>query len=146
MRIRVVLTTAALLGCSACVLPARSFGAYEEKAATTAEAVVSAVQNANLAISLAVQEKAFSPYITTLFVESEQDASSAQSTLGSIQPPDDRGIALFHALDATLDEAVGTLEALRISARRGRFDELPRARTALRDATAKLDEFLKAHG
>jgi hypothetical protein len=144
MRIRTVLAAAALSACSACVLPARSFGAYEEKAVTTAEAVASAVQNANLAVSLAAQRRAFAPYITTLLDESENDASSAQSTFGSIQPPDDHAIALFGELDPILEDAVHTISALRIAARGGRLDVLPRGRGALRGAATKLDAFLKA--
>ena len=145
MRLRVVLAAAALLTCAACVLPARSFGAYEEKAATTAEAVASAVQNANLAVSLAEQRKAYAPYITTLLNESEDDASSAQSTLGSIQPPDDESMALFSKLDPVLEEAVKAITDLRIAARGGRMDDLARGRGPLRDAAAKLDAFLKEH-
>ena len=145
MRTRLLTATTALLVCAACILPARSFGAFEEKAAATAEAVVSAVQNANLAIALAEQRKAFSPYITTLLDESEDDASSARSTFGSIQPPDDRSIALAETLDAIVEPAVDTLSELRVAARRGRLHELPRARSALAVAAAKLDGFLTTH-
>jgi hypothetical protein len=146
MRTRAIVAAVALLGCASCVLPARSYGAYEEKAATTAEAVASAVQNANLAISLAVRRNAFAPYITTLLDESENDASSAQETLGSIQPPDDRSLSLFGELDPVLDGAVKALSDLRIAARRGRLEDLPRGRVPLRDAATKLDAFLKEHG
>jgi hypothetical protein len=146
MRGRVALAASALVACAGCILPARSFGAYEEKAAATAETVASAVQNANLAVSLADKRDAFTPYITTLLQESEDDASSAQSTFESIQPPDDASIELADALGTILDGAVDTLGELRVAARRGRFDELPGARPALADAATRLDAFLKAHG
>ena len=146
MRGRAFLVACALVACAGCVLPARSFGAFEEKAAKTAETVASAVQNANLAVSLAINRKAFSPYITTLLDESEDDASSAQSTFGSIQPPDDRSLALSETLEAIVEPAVNTLTRLRIAARAGRFDEMPSARASLAHAAEQLDGFLKAHG
>jgi hypothetical protein len=140
------LLVACLLCMSACVLPARSYGAYEEKAANTAEAVLSAVGNAGLAVKASEGSKAYAPYITTLLDESEADASGAAETLTSIQPPDDASLSLFDDLEPTLADATSTLTDLRIAARTGRIGELGRIARPLDDVTQALNAFLDEHG
>ena len=145
MRGRRILAVAFLLSTGACILPARSFGAYEEKAATTAEAVLSAVEEARLVIRLSAERKGFAAYMTTLIDEAEDDASSAQSTFESIQPPDDSSRALADALAPFLDAAVGAIEDMRVAARSGRLHELPRAHSTLHYASSGLKRFLEEH-
>lgn len=130
---------------TACILPARSFSAYEEKAATTTESVLSAVEEARLVIRLARERKGLATYLTTLVDEAEDDAASARSTFESIQPPDDRSLALADALAPFLDTAVAAIEDMRISARAGRLHELPRSGPKLREASTGLQRFLEAH-
>jgi hypothetical protein len=146
MRIRPVVAAACLLLFASCVLPARSFGAYEEKAATTADAVLSAVENARLAIKAAREDRAFAPYVTTLLDEAEQDASGAQGTFGSIQPPDDMSAALSDRLGPLLEHAVKAIGDLREAARGGRMADLARGETPLARASKDLGAFLEAHG
>lgn len=146
MRVRSALAAACLLGMTSCVLPARSFGAYEEKAARTAETVLSAVESTRLAVRAAHEGRGLSAYITTLIAESEDEASSAQSTFASIQPPDSESQKLSEALGAIVEPALRALSQLRIDARGGRTDGLPGADASLRRAAAKLRAFLHSHG
>src|SRR5438094_711460 len=50
--------------CVACVAPARSYGAYESKAATTAGDALSAVETARLAVVAVAKHDAFAPYLS----------------------------------------------------------------------------------
>jgi hypothetical protein len=145
MRRRTLIATACFLGLAGCVLPARSYGAFEEKAATTAQAAISAIETAQLAIRVAQEHRAFAASIAVTLDEAENDASSAQSTLGSIQPPDNRSRAVSDELDSILDPAIKVLTDLRIDARADRLDELARGEAPLHAATDKLTAFLEAH-
>ena len=145
MRVRTSVLLCALTLCTSCVLPARSAGAYEEKAATTARAVLSAVEDSRLAISAALRERAFAPSLTVMFGENEGDASSAIDTLGSIQPPDDESQQLFDELDGIVQPAVDALRDLRILARGGKLALVHGDEAALEVASDHLNAFIEAH-
>ncbi|HYU59066.1 MAG TPA: hypothetical protein VEO00_13605, partial [Actinomycetota bacterium] len=69
----------ALLVIAGCVAPARSFEAYEGKAANAAEAAVSATRTAGLAAQAATRGDAFGPYVSVVMAEAEDAASGAES-------------------------------------------------------------------
>jgi hypothetical protein len=137
---------AVLLLVAACTGPVRSSGVYESKAGQTAAAAASAVQTAVLAVDGARGGKAYGRYLTQVLVEAEEDAGSAQGTFDGIQPPDQRADELRGRLDELLDQATGTLEDLRIAARRGRFAELPELARPLPKVAERLGDFAEAHG
>ncbi len=145
MRVRLVVMTACALLCTSCVLPARSFGAYEEKAATTAESVLSAVETTRLALKAALEDKALGAYTTIMFDEAEEAASGATSTLISIQPPDDRSRRLLDEIEPVLNDAVDAITALRVAARGGESDEFRMWLEPLAKASADLNEFVDSH-
>jgi hypothetical protein len=140
---------AALLGCllafGGCILPARSYGAYEEKAATTAHAVLSAVGVARYAVKMSEENTAFAAFVTTMLDEAEDDASSASSTFDSIQPPDERSQQLSASLEGIVEPAVKAITELRIAARGGHTGEFGEQKASLAKATEDLDVFLKDH-
>lgn len=109
---------------SACVGPSRSDGDFRLKAANTAKAVGSALTTARLAADAAAQGKATANYVSVVLSEAEQDASAAQATFDSYQPPSPAMDKLRGDLDTSLADAVDGLAALRITARRGQLDQL----------------------
>jgi hypothetical protein len=134
-----------MMGASACVAPARSFDAYEGKAADTADSVLSAVETARLAANAAASRDAFAPYLSIVLGDAEGDASSARRLFESIQPPDPRSDRLRAELDRILDRAVDDLSRLRIWVRRGDIGALPRLAEPLAGVSEELDAFSKAH-
>jgi hypothetical protein len=142
-RLLFALSCAAML--SSCVAPARSFGAYEGKAATTAEDALSAVETARLAVGAAAKRDAFAPYLSVVLGEAEDAASSVQGTFDSVQPPDSRSDQLRQDLDDRLQAAVSVLSDLRIAVRRGEARELPSRLEDLTKAADALRAFHEAH-
>jgi len=130
---------------SACVAPARSYGAYEGKAASTAEDALSAVETARLAVTASAEHKVFAPYLSIVLSESEDAASSVQGTFDSVQPPDSRSDKLRSDLDDRLQPAVSVLADLRIAVRRGKIAELLSKLGDLSKAADSLREFHEAH-
>jgi hypothetical protein len=129
---------------AACVAPASNFAAYEEDAVNTAEAALSAVETARLTVRIA-DGKAFSPSVTILLEEAEDDAEGAQSTFGSVQPPDERSDRLREQLDRLLAQAVDVLANLRIAARRDELKSLPSIAEPLESLSEQLEAFAAEH-
>jgi hypothetical protein len=132
------------IGTIGCVAPAGSFDAYEDKAADTAESVLSAVETARLAAIAAGEGDAQTQYLSVVLAEAEGDASSARSRFESIQPPDPRSDRLRAQLDGVLDRAVDGLSRLRIWVRRGAVARLPALARPLAGVSRELDTFSKA--
>jgi hypothetical protein len=131
---------AALLG-SGCVAPSRSDGDYARKAANTAEAVVSAVNNARLAVRAVEEKRAFGPYATALLAEAEDDANGAMEALDRVQPPTGRADALHDHLDDLVTPALDVLRRLRVAVRRGELDALPRIAGPLPQLAQQIEDF-----
>jgi hypothetical protein len=137
------LATGAIL--SGCVAPARWYSAYEGKAETTADHMVSAVETARLSARVAVTHHGFAPYLSVTIAEAEQDADSIQGAFDSIQPPDHRSDLLRDQLDQLLSKATDIISKMRIAARRSDFGEVERLANTLADVSERLDAFAQAH-
>src|SRR3954452_15145980 len=74
--------------CTACVGPARTTSTYQGKAGHTAEAALSQLQTALLAVSSSTHGNMLHSYLLVVLSESEDNFSSIQTTFDSIQPPD----------------------------------------------------------
>jgi hypothetical protein len=133
------------LALAGCVGPARTHRAYEGKAARTAETAASAVETALLAARAADDARAFGPYLSVTLSEAEKDASGAQATFDSIQPPDTASDELRDQLDAMLTQAVGILSELRIKARRHELPALAAVAAPLEELGTRLADFADAH-
>lgn len=143
LRVAFPLLAVALTGC---VAPAFSVGAYEGKAAATADDAVSAIESAILTATVAADGKAFGPYVMVEMREAEDAASWSQQAFDSMQPPDDpKADQLKSQLDDMLTQAVSIIEDLRIAARRGQLQQLPQIAKPLEDLSKKLDDFAQAH-
>jgi len=141
-----VLALGVATGCvSHPVGPARTFDTYEDKAATTAEAALSAVSTTILAAQVRSDGNASGPSLSILISEQEDDLTAVQGTFASIQPPDDRSDALRRQLDDILAPAVEHVADVRLTVRRGRLDDLAAVAEPLDDDQRQLRAFLDGH-
>jgi hypothetical protein len=138
-----VLSCALALG--ACVAPARTLKPYVADAVTTAQQTRSAVQTALLASQFAARGNASSNYLSALLGDTENTAAAVQSSFDSEQPPNSAADRLRNVLDSMLQEASGTLVALRIHARRGEIASLTHIAAPLHKVSHNLDRFIAAH-
>ncbi len=134
-----------LAACVQPVGPARTFDSYEHKAKDTAETALSAVQTGRLGAQAAKRDDTFAPYLAVLVSEAEDEASSAQTTFDSVQPPNDKSDNLRDNLDPLLTRAVDALSQARIAARRADFDEVVKQEPKLAKSARELDRFVEAH-
>src|SRR4051794_6315579 len=135
-----------LLICTACVGPSRTDEDFELKAANTAEAVASAVATALLAADGAGDGKLSGNYVSVILGEAETDASAAQATFESYQPPSAAADQLRNDVDDLVSDAVDGLTALRITARRGQLDRLPTIAKQLKPVATALEQVQEKYG
>lgn len=138
-------SVAILLLAAACVGPARDYDTYEDKAAQGAEAALSAVQTARKAVNAFIDNIAFSPFLGVSIKEAEDEVSSVDSELASIQPPDARSDRLREELGSILGKAVENVERARILIKREETDALDSLLGPLADDAGKLERFLEQH-
>lgn len=133
-------------GCTRIVGPTRTADDYELKAASTADAVLSAVRTAQITADASSDGRTFAPYSTVALADAEGDASGAASAFESIQPPGPGSDALRDELTAITDQATSTLSTLRITARRGELDRLAEEAEPLDAIARELEAFTERHG
>jgi hypothetical protein len=137
------------LGLAGCVShpvgPARTFGTYEDKAVTTAEAALSAVSTTMLAADIGTDGGAWGTYLSVVISEQEDEIATVQSTFASVQPPDTRSDALRRQLDDILGPAVSHVTDVRITVRRGQLSDLADVAAPLAGDQARLRAFLAGH-
>jgi hypothetical protein len=131
---------------ASCVAPTRSGGAYEAKAADTAEAVVSAARTVVLTARLAADGRSFGPTVAVTVVDAESDAASARDAFASIQPPDEASDAIRRDLLTHVERAVRVIELVRIAARRHELDRLPAIARPLEPIARTLERFSTRYG
>jgi hypothetical protein len=141
-----LLAVVVLLTTTACVGPSRTDGDFELKAGNTARAVRSALQTALVAADGAGSGKISSNYASVILGEAEQDASAAQATFDSYQPPSAAADKLRGDVDALLSDAIDGLVALRITARRGQLDRLPTIAKQLHPVSTALEQVEEKYG
>lgn len=139
-----VVVTATVLTLAGCVAPTPTFAVYEQKAASTAEATLSATRTALVVVPLAY-ERAFAPSVSVAISEAQRDAVSAADTFSTIQPPDSRSDRLRRELERVLQRATNLLTDLLIAARREDLPGMRRAAIALVDVADRLDRFVEGH-
>jgi hypothetical protein len=135
-----------LLAATGCVGPSRTDGDFELKAGNTAKAVASALGTARLAADAASRGKATSNYVSVVFGEAEEEASAAQATFDSYQPPSAAADKLRTDVDDTLAKAIDGLAALRITARRGQLDRLAKISAELGPVATTLQQISEKYG
>jgi hypothetical protein len=116
MRAAIIL---AVLSCLVgCVAPARTSKAYLDKGRTSAATSLSAVRSAELAVEDLERDGLFPPQLSIILSDAADEASAAESTFSSIQPPDPSLDHYRSELGAVLGQATDVLEQMRIDARR----------------------------
>jgi hypothetical protein len=108
----------ALVPFSACVSSSPNDADYAKKAQKTVDTVAAAVGTVQLGIAALRDGNAFDPYLSVLFGEAEDDASSARDTLDSVQPPGDESDQVREQVHEVTDEALDLLAEARIAIRR----------------------------
>jgi hypothetical protein len=130
---------AAVLLTSGCVGPSRTDADYGEKVEGTARAVASAAQTALVGVGTVAKDHAYRPYLAILVRDAEDEASSAQATLDSVQPPSDRADAMHDEVADLVSGVVEVLRALRIEVRRGHLSRLAEIAAPLSSLVERLD-------
>jgi hypothetical protein len=118
-RVRLVAALLLVLLSAACVGPARTTSTYQGKAGHTAEAALSQLETALLAVSSSTHGNMLHSYLLVVLSESEDNFSSIQATFDSIQPPNSQvADQVRDKLDQLLSDGADGLAQLRIAARR----------------------------
>ena len=133
------------LAASACVAPARSFSAYESKAADSAESATSDAGSAILAAGLAADGRLEAATTSLILQDAEIGATSTADTFASIQPPDGASDALRAELLPRLRSAADTIGLMRIAARRVDTGTLADLIAQLRSIADQLERFASEH-
>ena len=136
----VVVAAAVALLATGCVGPSRSNSDFELKAGNTAKAVASALATARLAADAAGDGKASGNYASVAIGEAEQDASAAQATFASYQPPSAQADEVRTEVGDLVSDAVDGIAALRITVRRGQLDRLPTISDQLEPVATALEQ------
>jgi hypothetical protein len=94
-----------------------------------------------MAATLVRDRGAFSTYIAVVLSHAEDDASSVDSTFGSIQPPDPSSDRLRAELSPVLADVVDTISGMRIAARRHEWSTLLERSRKLPELSRALRRF-----
>jgi hypothetical protein len=140
-----LIAAAAVIAAGSCVVPARSFDAYESKAVDSAASALSQARSAILTAELAGRGRLFAPLASVQFQEAEVGADTAASTFASVQPPDASSDALRGELLPLLEEAASLIAELRIEARRGDLDRVAGGMAPLKPVADRLERFVAEH-
>jgi hypothetical protein len=128
------------------VAPARSFGAYEGKAASTAASALSDVRTAILVAQVVQRDGAFGPQVSVALGEADTGVTSAEGTFSSIQPPDPASDHLRTQLLDLLRRAEDGVSAMRIAARRADLPTVAGLAASLVPIGDALERFESEHG
>ncbi|HEX5534997.1 MAG TPA: hypothetical protein VFX33_14750 [Actinomycetales bacterium] len=101
-----------------CTTPSSGDEDFQQKVATTADAMSSAVGSAQLGVRAWQRGQLTESYADTVVTNAERDAESVIAALDSRQPPDERSIRLKDQADQPLQDASNALTDLRIALRR----------------------------
>lgn len=139
---RLLLVVLASLVTVGCVGSSRSLGDYREKAANTAESMISTLETARLVTSAALDGDTFARYLSLVLSEAEDDAGSISEAFQTVQPPEgDESDRIRAELDALLDAATNVLADLRIAAYRDDRAALAASADRLPDLTRRFERY-----
>lgn len=128
----VLAVTALVIVLAGCVGPTITDDGYRSKTAGTLNDISSALATAKLTIGLELDGRLAFAVTDDLVSQAESDASSAQSSWQTRQPPSDAALSLHDRVEQPIQDAVSALEHLRIAVRQG-------DPTAIRSALRGLD-------
>jgi hypothetical protein len=138
-----VLLTAVSVGLTGCVGPAVTDGGYRAKTAGTLRDISSALSTATLTMRLQRDGRMTLALTDTSISQAESDASSAQSSWATRQPPSSSAVHLHDEVQQPMQDAVSALEDLRIAYRSGDTEGIGQALGEIDRATDKIDQALR---
>lgn len=134
-----------LLTLTGCVGNARTTGAYRGKAHLSAEAAISSLETALLAVQTSAKGNLFGSVLEVTLSQAEDDFGSVQQQFDSIQPPNtSEADKLRSRLDDLLTRGASTLADLRIAARRDQQDLMVHTAQDVQPLVDKLDALAQA--
>jgi hypothetical protein len=134
-----------LFSSAGCVGNAATTPAYRGKAHLSAEAAVSALQTAKLAVDTSAKGNLLDTYLEIVLSQAEDDLGTVQQQFDSIEPPNSvEADRLRDRLDALLTRGTGVLADLRIAARRDEQAEMIKTAADIPALADKLDAFAEA--
>jgi hypothetical protein len=125
-----------------CVGPSRTDTDFRHKAANTAETVSGIIGTVQVALAALARNGVPAPYLSVTIAEADDDASAVVDTFDSVQPPSEQADDLRSKLDDVLQQAVSTLDDLRIAVRRGELRELPQRAGSLASFRERLQQLM----
>jgi Na+-transporting NADH:ubiquinone oxidoreductase subunit NqrC len=129
-----------VLALSACAGPTHSRNDYKLKLANTAESLDSSAQTVLMVADLLEHDRALNPYSASVISDAEDDATSAQQTFDSRQPPDEASDKLRQQADKTLEDVVSAITDARVAARDADLAALRQAASDLKDLISDLQK------
>lgn len=120
--------------------PPQSVDGYRERAASTAETLVSQVETASLWVETEVDDKATTAATLVGLEEAEEDGRRAAAKFEGYEPPTE-ALALRRRFASLAAETNEVLSALRIAAEQERWEELPRLATPLHRLSDEWSRF-----
>ncbi|MDQ1706281.1 MAG: hypothetical protein QOF18_2647 [Frankiaceae bacterium] len=133
-----------VVSAAACAGPSGTTDDFRHKVSRTAASIDSDVQTALLTAQLALRERLALPYAATTISQVEDDATSAQSTLDTRQPPTTAAHDLLQHADTVLQPAISALTDTRIALRARNIDQLPALIRRLQGANHDLEQLYQA--
>lgn len=141
--LRVLLSLLFAVVLAGCAAPTLSYSTYRYEVAQTASQVGSALSSARIAATLDLQGKMALSVTDTVVSNAESDADSAQETLETRQPPDDRSQRLYGRASTTIEDAVDAVRALRMAVGAGKTAKMRSLVKALETHERKLQQLQK---
>jgi Na+-transporting NADH:ubiquinone oxidoreductase subunit NqrC len=129
-----------VLALSSCAGPTHSRNDYKLKLANTAESLDSSAQTVLMVADLLEHDRALNPYSASVISDAEDDATSAQQTFDSRQPPDEASDKLRQQADKTLEDVVSAITDARVAARGDDLAALRQAASDLKDLITDLQK------
>lgn len=123
-----------------CAEPASTYSDYRAKAANSVKKMIGVVAAGQLAAQLDLKDKMFATLTDNVVSNAESDASSAQSSFDTRQPPDARSLRLKNVVDGPLQDATNQLTDLRIAVRNADQQGMRSALNDLAKTTAALNK------
>lgn len=120
--------------------PPKGSDGYHERAAATAEALVSQLETARLWAKNESEGRALRTTALVGFEETEEGAEAATSRFEGYEPPDGTS-DLRSELTKLAREAIEALAALRIAAQQERWEEVPQLSRPLPELSEELSAF-----
>lgn len=126
-----------------CVGPTVTDGGYRAKTSGALQDISSALATAKLTMSLERDGRMTLALTDTSVSEAESDASSAQSSWESRQPPTDAALKLHDDVEQPMQDAVSALQDLRIAARRNDQKGVAKALDDIDHASDEIDQAIR---